>query len=147
MRSFIFHKPFLKVTELWTLLLLLAISVNFAQGDGNYELSWWTINNGGRRSSSGNYVVMGTIGQPDTGVISGRKYVVLGGFWPGMPPCIVSFEHYAMFANHWLETDCDQLNNWCHGSDLNQKDGVDANDLDLFIDKWLYYCPSDWPWK
>ena len=36
-----------------------------AQGAGPYEISWYTIDGGGVRSSGGPYTLTGTIGQPD----------------------------------------------------------------------------------
>jgi len=114
---------------------------------GDYELSWRTIDGGGGTSSGGTYTLMGTIGQPDAGVMAGGDYELLGGFWPGEPLCTVDFEHFARFAEHWLDTDCNDLNNWCGGADLDHLDGVDSYDLKLFVDEWLLYCPLGWPLK
>lgn len=114
---------------------------------GDYDLSWRTIDAGGGMSTGGQYVVMGTTGQPDAAVMSGGSYELLGGFWPGEPLCIVEFHHYARFAEWWLETDCNEGNNWCSGADLNQLGDVNEVDLGLFVDEWLYYCPLDWPLK
>ena len=61
------------------------------------------------------------------------------------PLCIVDFHHFARFAAHWLDTDCNDLNNWCGGADLSYNGDVNAVDLDLLVDEWLNSCPSDWP--
>ncbi len=56
----------------------------FAQIGGGYNLEWNTIENGGEMvSSGGGYEVAGTMGQKDTGIITGGDYKIDGGFWPG----------------------------------------------------------------
>lgn len=59
----------------------------------NYSLDWWTIDGGGGTSAGGVYSLSGTIGQPDTGRMTGGNYTLEGGFWnfvsaiqtPGLP--------------------------------------------------------------
>jgi hypothetical protein len=55
-----------------------------------YGLSWWTVDGGGvtTSASGGTYALVGTIGQPDAGVLDGAQYGVLGGFWPGLQPAV-----------------------------------------------------------
>jgi hypothetical protein len=68
-----------------TLLLLWAAfpaGVDAQAGDG-YDLSWSTIDGGGAESRGGEYVVIGTAGQPDAGALTGGDYTVAGGFWNG----------------------------------------------------------------
>ena len=127
-------------------LLLLQVCV-FAQSGESYELSWSTIDGGSGTSSGGQYVLAGAIGQPDAAYSAGGSYDLLGGFWPGGPLCFVDFRYFALFADHWLETDCNDLNNWCSGADLDYLGDVDLIDFGLFVDEWLYYCPYDWPLK
>jgi hypothetical protein len=67
-------------------------------------------------------------------------------FVPG-PLCVVDFHHFARFADHWLQADCNELNNWCGGADLNYNSDVNSLDLRLFADEWLDYCPVNWPLK
>jgi hypothetical protein len=76
-------------------------------------------------------------------------YELLGGFWPGGPLCFVNFEHFARFAEHWLDTLCDAGNNFCAGADLHVDENNIVNRLDLkaFTEQWLCYCPTDWPLK
>jgi len=115
--------------------------------NGQYEISWYTIDGGGGRSTGGQYTITGTIGQPDAAYSSGGNYEILGGFWPGGPLCFVDFEHFAGFADYWLYEICDEGNNWCDGADLNHLDGVNGVDLRLFVEEWLCYCPDGWPLK
>ena len=46
-----------------------------------YALNWYTTDGGGGTSSSGAYVLSGTIGQPDAAIVSGGSYQLVGGFW------------------------------------------------------------------
>jgi hypothetical protein len=65
-------------------LLLLVSGVSAATLDGDYDLSWWTVDGGGTTGSSGGgYTLGGTAGQPDAGVLSGGGYTLAGGFWSG----------------------------------------------------------------
>jgi hypothetical protein len=49
---------------------------------------------------------------------------------------IVNFRDYAIFASHWMETNCISPN-WCEGTDLDTNGKVDINDLRLFCEFWL----------
>ena len=61
--------------------------------------------------------------------------------------CVVEFDDFARFAENWLWEDCNELNDWCSGADLNQLNGVNGVDLRLFVEQWLCYCPAGWPLK
>ena len=62
-------------------LLLTMTSIALAQSGGDYDLSWWTVDNGGGESAGGAYAVSGVIGQPDAGALmSGGQFSVQGGF-------------------------------------------------------------------
>ena len=108
-----------------------------------YELSWYTIDGGGGRSSGGDFTLTGTIGQPDAAWSSGGQYELLGGFWPGGPLCFVDFESFAKFAEYWLVTGS--------GLPADLFEDIDniVNELVLmvFVEEWLCYCPTDWPLK
>lgn len=122
---------------------LLMIVPALAQTGGDYNISWSTIDGGGGQSSGGDYVLTATIGQPEAGAASGGDYELLGGFLPGGPLCFVNFEHFARFAENWLEegtgspadlfVDVDNEVNWL--------------DLKVFVEQWLCYCPAGWPLK
>jgi hypothetical protein len=61
-------------------LLLLTVAALRAQGGARYELISWTVDGGGGTSDREDYVLGGTIGQPDAGRSSGGSYVLQGGF-------------------------------------------------------------------
>jgi hypothetical protein len=125
------------------LLVLLALGLIVSSSWGQYEISWYTIDGGGGRSSGGDFTLTGTIGQPDAAYSAGGNYELLGGFWPGGPLCFVNFEHFARFAEQW----------WLTGTGLSAdlyedlSNQVNGLDLQVFVDHWLCYCPADWPLK
>jgi hypothetical protein len=125
----------IKVTIMMMSFLLL--STAFA----NYNIVWYTIDSGGGTSSGGQYVIMGTIGQPDAEVSAGGQYELLGGFWPGGPLCYVEFDDFARFAEYWLDS------GGVFPGDLDGDNDVDLFDLDQFGYEWLYSCPYAWPLK
>jgi hypothetical protein len=110
---------------------------------GQYELSWYTIDGGGGRSTGGPYTLTGTIGQPDAAYSRSGNYELLGGFWPGGPLCFVDFKHFARFAEQW----------WLTGTGLpadlydDEANKVNYLDLRVFVEQWLCYCPADCPLK
>ena len=106
---------------------------------GRYEISWYTIDGGGGTSRGGDYVLTGTIGQPDADWSSAADYELSGGFWPGGPLCFVDFASFALFADYWLVGDLT--------GDLNNDADVDFGDVQWFADFWLDYCPYAWPLK
>ena len=65
-----------------TALLICAAPLAYAQ----FELSWYTIDGGGGRSSTGGgFDLAGTIGQPDAAsnpTLTGGTFELTGGFWP-----------------------------------------------------------------
>ena len=48
----------------------------------------------------------------------------------------IGFEDFAMFASHWLDSDCGSANGFCDGADLTYSGGVDIADLILFLEHW-----------
>jgi hypothetical protein len=119
--------------------IVLTIATAFA----DYSIDWYTIDGGGGTSAGGPYTLTGTIGQPDAADSQGYIFIVLGGFWPDGPVCIVNLEHFATFAEYWLITGTDLP------ADLyiDEYDIVNLDDLNFFLDYWLWYCPPDWPLK
>jgi hypothetical protein len=113
----------------------------FAQSNGQYDISWHTIDGGGGTSAGGQYVLTGTIGQPDAAWSSGGNYELLGGFWAGGPLCIVSFDDFARLAEQWRDSGTGLA------GDLNADNSVDFEDLGEFADWWLKCCPVPWPLK
>ncbi len=107
---------------------------------GQYEISWSTIDGGGGTSSGGDFVLSGTIGQPDAGVMAGGSYVLSGGFWPGSKWCFVDLPDLFNFLQDWLKTGAG-----CAG-DLNDDNSVDLVDYNIITTHWLRLCPDSWPW-
>lgn len=55
-----------------------------AQVGAGYELSWWTVDGGGNQLAGGDFVLLGTAGQPEAGnALSGGGFELSSGFWPG----------------------------------------------------------------
>src|ERR1043166_1013441 len=53
-----------------------------AQSNGQFNLSWSTIDGGGGTSSGGQFSVTGTAGQPDaSSPLTSGQFSVAGGFW------------------------------------------------------------------
>ncbi len=50
----------------------------------NYTIPWWTVDSGGSASQGGSYALVGTVGQPEPGNLSGGSYLLKGGFWSGL---------------------------------------------------------------
>jgi hypothetical protein len=68
---------------------LIGTALNEAQaqtGDG-YDLSWNTLESGGRaEAAGGGYSLTGNFGQPDASAsLIGDGYSLVGGFWSGIP--------------------------------------------------------------
>ena len=71
-----------------TLALALAAAIPaLVLAQTGYDLSWYTIDNGGGTAvgsgSPNPYILNGTVGQPDASAWSGGGYVLVGGFWGG----------------------------------------------------------------
>ena len=136
------NKTIACISRLTVSIILLAI-FNGPAASGQYDLSWYTIDGGGGRSTGGDFALTGTIGQPDAAYSAAGNYELLGGFWPGGPLCFVDFEHFAKFAEYW----------WLTGTalpaDLYEDGSNKVNYLDLrvFVEQWLCYCPTVWPLK
>lgn len=62
-------------------LLVLSIFIPTGTDAQPYAITWWTVDGGGGTSSGGGYILSGTIGQPDAGVMTGGDYALTGGFW------------------------------------------------------------------
>jgi len=71
----------LRITPLAALVLLTFVAL--AHSGNGYDLSWWTVDSGGGTASGGPYALIGTIGQPDAGTLTGGGYTLGGGFWGG----------------------------------------------------------------
>jgi hypothetical protein len=65
-------------------LTLAAIGFAVAVRAQQFAIDWYSISAGGGESSGGNYSLVGTIGQPDAGGLSGGNFSLEGGFLPGI---------------------------------------------------------------
>ena len=74
-------KRLLIATALLLIGLAVAVGVALAQVSANYDLSWHVVAGGGARSTSANYIALGTIGQPAIGMVSSAAYQADIGFW------------------------------------------------------------------
>ena len=73
-----------KFTVVAVLVTLIASGLVIAQPmGGDFVISKSTIDNGGGASSGGDFVLIGTIGQPDANTVisSGNQFQIAGGFW------------------------------------------------------------------
>ena len=76
---FAFHLPTACLLPLVLFFLWLTAGPVAAQ---SYTIDWYKISGGGGSSSSGQYTLTGTIGQPDAGgTLSGGNFSLTGGFW------------------------------------------------------------------
>ena len=133
-----------------TTLLIIYILLFSLPAFADYEIRWHTIDGGGGRSTGGDFLVVGTIGQHDADMLmQGDDYTLSGGFWPrgSLLSCFVNFEDFAEFAKHWLDTPCSAGNNYCGGADLDHSGDVTVTDLSEVAYFWLDYCQIDWPWQ
>jgi hypothetical protein len=65
------------------LIVVLVATAGASDALAQYDLSWWTMDDGGATfSTGGGFEVGGTIGQPDAGVMTGGGFELVGGFWP-----------------------------------------------------------------
>ena len=81
----------MKTAIVLTLCALLLTTTVLAVGD--YQIPWWTVDNGGgvSQSADGQYVLSGTTGQTDTGTASGNEYAISSGFWYGLAAAVREF--------------------------------------------------------
>jgi hypothetical protein len=72
------------VIALVIIIVFIVSGLVHAQSGGGYDLTWYTVDNGGVSLRMANeYQLGGTIGQPDAGGLSGGDYTLVGGFWWG----------------------------------------------------------------
>jgi hypothetical protein len=77
----------MKVRIVMTLAVGMLVAVSGlvrAQSGSGYDLTWYTIDNGGAAlSTDDGYQLGGAIGQPDAGALGNGDYTLAGGFWQG----------------------------------------------------------------
>lgn len=88
--------------------LLAAMTLTGLAGEP-FDLSWYTIDGGGvMRSTSADdrFVLSGTIGQPDAGVMTGGDFKLTGGFWFETPPTDCNADGVPNLLDHKAFVDC-----------------------------------------
>ena len=60
---------------------LLPIAAGSIPAQNGYDLNWWTVDGGGGTSNGNGYSLSGTLGQADSGSMSGGQYAINAGFW------------------------------------------------------------------
>jgi len=73
-------KKLFTLTLLSAFLLILPLKAVLADNETVYDLSWWSVDNGGGLSSDGQYTLHSVIGQPDASQSFNGQYTVSGGF-------------------------------------------------------------------
>ena len=73
-------KKILTLTLLSAFLLILPIKAVLAVNETAYDLSWWSVDNGGGCSSDEQYTLHSVIGQPDASQSFNGQYTLSGGF-------------------------------------------------------------------
>lgn len=68
----------------WALAIGLATGFRVLAQTSGLSVAPASIDGGGGASSAGTYTLAGTAGQPDAGSLSGGKYTLDGGLWPGL---------------------------------------------------------------
>jgi hypothetical protein len=84
------------------LVLLLMSGIAAAQSgrpstapEAEYDLSWWTVDDGGGTLSDGSYSLSGTIGQAEAGAaLAEGTYTLIGGYWYGAGEEVERYELY-----------------------------------------------------
>lgn len=116
-----------------------------AQGQ-DAEITWFSIDGGGGRSSGGGFVLDGSIGQPDAGpTMSGGAFTVTGGFWvvAAGGPCsiadttaafgVLDINDILTFATSYSLSD--------PAADLFADGVFDINDVLVFANAFSMGCP------
>lgn len=54
---------------------------------------------------------------------------------------VVNTEDFALLAQHWLDSDCNNSSQPCYPYNLSPSDSIDLNDFSVFAQQWLTYDP------
>jgi hypothetical protein len=49
----------------------------------------------------------------------------------------ITMEDFDFFMDHWADSNCNQSNGYCDGTDLDFSGKVDIDDLVILINQWL----------
>lgn len=124
---------------------------------GGILLSFWDIQTSGQLTSAGGtglpteqMQIISTYTDAGWGfritwtICDGMNYPVLQWQIPAadfLCPDGVDFIDFCIFAEHWLEDNCNEINSYCQGTDFDESGLVDFRDLEIFADSWLTNLP------
>ncbi len=90
-----------------TSLVILTIALTPAAPAADLTIDWYTIDGGGKISSTGGgFELSATIGQADAGVSTGGGFQLTGGFWFEQPPGDCNATGIADLLDHADFADC-----------------------------------------
>jgi hypothetical protein len=72
-----------KVGAIFPILTSLLLLTSIVLAQGSLDLSWHVVAGGGGQMQSAGHTLMGTIGQPSAGTMSGSSSTLCSGFWCG----------------------------------------------------------------
>jgi hypothetical protein len=113
----------------------------------DYDLDWWTVDGGGDTFCAGDdFELSGTIGQSDSGYMTGGDFQLAGGFWPGVEEfCFGDLDGDGQVGLSDLAT---LLSNYGTTSGMTYEDGdldgdedVDLADLAALLAVYGTTCP------
>ena len=78
------------------------------------------------------FVITENWGDPDFCGLSEIRFT-----GPEVTAELINLPEYAIFALRWLDTPCNDLNNWCDFADLDQNGEVNIVDLEIWLTYWL----------
>lgn len=116
----------MKTTISQQVVLLAAMALTGAAAEP-LRISSFTIDGGGlahSTSADGVFVLSGTIGQPDAGVVSGGGFKLTGGFWYETPPGDCNVSGTVDLRDHTAFVDC------MSGPAADMVEGCECFDLD-----------------
>ena len=112
-------------------------------GADEFAIPWHTIDAGGGVVAGGDFMISGTIGQPDAGTCTGGAFTLTGGFWAAPPhpqaagDCngdgTVGLYDFACLAD-CLQGPQSPMTSECTTPDLDSDGDVDLRDFSLMID-------------
>jgi hypothetical protein len=80
--------------QIFSLVLLLALlPLLLASATAAFDLSWWSVDGGGGKSTGGGYTLQGAAGQADAGQMRGGNFSLSGGY-------LVEAMHHVVFLPH-----------------------------------------------
>lgn len=124
--------------------LLTIVPVN-----AQFVIEWSTVDGGGAQSSTGGpFSLDGTIGQPDAGtppLMSGGTLQLAGGFWPVTQVCYCLSDTNGDGLRNGEDVQafvqCLMSGGACSCADIDQHNGLTADDIPAFVDDMLAGTP------